>query len=138
MVAAGAISLKYRTWIEHSHTGSQVSPNPFHIPIFAYYGSFGVEIVGIDRPIFDGCVSHLCSLAYIYFYESSMETRSIVFGCRASLDVVSSSVILDDHECVLKLSSCSSIHPEVCLERLSDLDSLRNIQKCPTRPYRSM
>ena len=51
---------------------------------------------------------------------------------------MSDRIILDDHQSVFELSSGARIHPKVRLEWFTDLDSLRDIEKGPTRPHRTM
>ena len=59
------ISLENRTWIEHRHTRSEVATDPLDRSSLLDYGPLCIEIVGVDRPVLDGRVSHLGSLTDI-------------------------------------------------------------------------
>ena len=74
----------------------------------------------------------------IYLDTSRVQTRGTIFWGATSFDIVSFCIIFYDDQCMLKLSSCLHIHTEVCLERICDLHSFRNIEKCPPTPYSSM
>ena len=64
-----------------------------------------------------------------------METRCPILRSAAPFDIVSLSFIFDDDECMLELSSCFHVHPEVRLKGIRYLHSLRYIEKCPPTPY---
>jgi hypothetical protein len=47
------ISLKDRTRVEHGDTRTEIPSDPDDAPIFFYDGSFRIEIIGVDGPVFD-------------------------------------------------------------------------------------
>ena len=77
-------------------------------------------------------------LPYVDLDTSSMQARRPILRSTTPLDIVCLSAIFDDDERMFELSSGFHIHPEVRLERISDLHSGWYIEKCPTTPHRSM
>lgn len=131
-------SLQDGARIEHSHSWSEISSNPFDRSIFFDDGSFGIEIIGISRPVLDGWISHPSIFSDINLDTPSMETRCPIFRSTTPLDIVSLCLIFEDDEGMFELSSWLSIHPKICLKWLRDADSSWDIEKCSPTPYCSM
>lgn len=54
VIGSTVVSFEDRTWIQHRHSGSKISSDPFDRSISFDDGPLCIEIIGIDRPVLDG------------------------------------------------------------------------------------
>lgn len=109
------ISFEDAARIKHGCTGTEIPIYPFHVSVFFYQGSLGIEIVGVGRSVFYGRIFHLGIFADIDFYQACVQGGFVIFWGGASFDIRPLGIIIYDDQGMLKLAACIGIHAEIGL-----------------------
>ena len=101
-------------------------------------GAFGVEVVHIFGPVFNGRIPHTGILTDVDFHAAGVQVGNVVFGGRAALDKMQVGALFHDDQRMLKLPGARRIEPEIRLQRNFNVYARRDIHKAAAAPHRAV
>lgn len=129
-----AFALEDTHGIEARRVGAEGTGDPVDSAVLADDGPFGIEVVHILGPVFDGRIGQGCIVTDEQFNAARMKVGDIVFRRRTAFDEVDLGSLFDDDHGMFELACARCIETEIALQRDGDVDAGRHIDEGATGP----